>query len=54
MTEWRDGIRKKNRFDHRSQHEGTMQACGHHGHTTPLLGASSRASLVEHMLAARA
>ena len=31
---------EKNQFDHRSQHEGRMHACGHDGHTTLLLGAA--------------
>jgi hippurate hydrolase len=33
-------ILEKNEFDHRSQVEGKMHACGHDGHTTMLLGAA--------------
>ena len=29
-----------NTFDHRSQHQGRMHACGHDGHTTMLLAAA--------------
>lgn len=33
-------IQEKNLFDHRSQNEGKMHACGHDGHTAMLLGAA--------------
>jgi len=33
-------ITELNTFDHRSQHEGQMHACGHDGHTAMLLGAA--------------
>src|SRR6267154_2328654 len=33
-------ILEANAFDHRSQHQGRMHACGHDGHTTMLLGAA--------------
>ena len=34
-------ITETNSFDHRSQTDGVMHACGHDGHTTMLLGAAS-------------
>jgi amidohydrolase len=33
-------ILEANSFEHRSQHEGKMHACGHDGHTAMLLGAA--------------
>ncbi len=38
-------ILEENDFDHRSQSEGVMHACGHDGHTTMLLGAARRLKL---------
>ncbi|WP_325894783.1 M20 aminoacylase family protein [Grimontia sp. NTOU-MAR1] len=34
-------IHEQNEFDHASQHEGQMHACGHDGHSAMLLGAAS-------------
>jgi len=39
-------ITEINSFDHRSQHDGRMHACGHDGHTAMLLGAAQY--LAEH------
>ena len=33
-------IQEQNTFDHRSEHDGKMHACGHDGHTAMLLGAA--------------
>jgi amidohydrolase len=39
-------IEEINTFEHRSQHQGRMHACGHDGHTAMLLGAAKH--LAEH------
>lgn len=37
-------ISEKNDFDHKSQNDGVMHACGHDGHTASLLGAAAALS----------